>query len=187
MRTETLARTSPLFRKLASIHDLTTEEERAIMELPVQVRTIGADQDLVREGDRPSRSCLILAGFACRYKLVGADGRRQIMGFYVAGDLPDLMSVHLRVMDNSLATLVASTVGFIEHDDLRRLMREHPRIGDAFWRDTLIDSAIFREWLAGVGRRSAYARIAHLFCEMFERMRAVGLAEGSSVALPVTQ
>ena len=84
-------------------------------------------------------------------------------------------------------SLVASKVGFVEHEDLRRLMRAHPRIRDAFWRDTLIDSAIFREWLVGVGRRSAYARIAHLFCEMFVRMQAVGLAEGNSVRLPITQ
>jgi CRP-like cAMP-binding protein len=55
------------------------------------------------------------------------------------------------------------------------------------WRDTLIDAAIFREWMIGIGRRSAYTRIAHVLCEVFVRLRAVGLANGDECELPVTQ
>ncbi len=36
-------------------------------------------------------------------------------------------------------------------------------------------------------RASAYARIAHLLCEVVVRMRAVGLANGNDIELPVTQ
>jgi CRP-like cAMP-binding protein len=39
----------------------------------------------------------------------------------------------------------------------------------------------------GMGRRSAKARIAHLFCEVFLRMRAAGLVEKSRCRFPVTQ
>lgn len=46
---------------------------------------------------------------------------------------------------------------------------------------------MFREWLASVGRRSAYQRIAHLLCEVFVRMKAVGLAEELAFTLPITQ
>ena len=38
-----------------------------------------------------------------------------------------------------------------------------------------------------VGRRSAYQRIAHVLCEVFARLEAVGLVEANSFALPVTQ
>ena len=48
----------------------------------------------MREGDRPSRSCLILSGFACVYKMT-ALSRRQIVSFSIAGDIPDLQSLHL--------------------------------------------------------------------------------------------
>jgi CRP-like cAMP-binding protein len=78
-------------------------------------------------------------------------------------------------------------VAFIAHDTLRGFMRAHPRIGDAFWRETLIDAAVFREWMAGIGRRDAPTRIAHLFCEMFVRMQAIGLANGNTCPMPVTQ
>jgi CRP-like cAMP-binding protein len=70
---------------------------------------------------------------------------------------------------------------------MRGFIHAHPRIGDIFWRDTLIDAAIFREWIANVGRREAYGRIAHLLCEVFVRLRAVGLTNGQAYQLPITQ
>src|SRR5215203_351233 len=67
------------------------------------------------------------------------------------------------------------------------LCKAHFRIANALWRETLIDAAIFREWMLSIGRRDAYIRIAHLFCEMLVRLRAVGLAEDHTCKLPLTQ
>lgn len=178
--------THPLIRKLESMVDLSAEEREALVRMPITVRDLKADQDIVRDQDRPSQCCLMLEGFAFRYKILEG-GKRQIHSFHIPGDIPDLQSLHLQVMDHSVATLVASKVAFIPHEILRALMREHPRIGDVFWRDTLIEAAAFREWMAGIGRRSAYARIAHLLCEMFVRLKAVGLTNGNSCEMPITQ
>jgi CRP-like cAMP-binding protein len=35
--------------------------------------------------------------------------------------------------------------------------------------------------------RLAHERVAHLLCEIFERLRTVGLVEGKSCAFPITQ
>jgi CRP-like cAMP-binding protein len=140
----------------------------------------------VRAGDTPSESCLIVAGFACRYILT-AEGKRQILSFHIAGDIPDLQSLHIDVMDHSLATLAPSSLAFIQHNDLRTIMRSHLRLGDLLWRDTLIDAAIFRQWMVGLGRRDAFGRIAHLLCELLVRLRAVELVEDHAFTLPVTQ
>jgi CRP-like cAMP-binding protein len=177
---------SRLIRKLETIVDLSAEEKEAVLGLPMTIRTVDADQDLVRDGDRPSECCLILEGFACRYKLL-PDGKRQIMSFHIPGDVPDLQSLHLNIMDHGLGTLVPSKVGLIPHEHFRELTHRCPRIGDVFWRDTLIDAAVFREWMIGIGRRSAYTRIAHVLCELLVRLRAVGLANGHNIDLPVTQ
>jgi CRP-like cAMP-binding protein len=176
----------PLIRKLESIAPVSKDEREAIADLPITVRDLKADADIVRDQDRPSQCCLILEGFACRYKVLPG-GKRQIFSFHIPGDIPDLQSIHLQVMDHSLATMVPSKVAFIPHETVRAFIRAHPRIGDIFWRDTLIDAAIFREWVANVGRREAYERIAHLFCELFVRVRAVGLNNGDSYEMPVTQ
>ncbi|WP_246690615.1 Crp/Fnr family transcriptional regulator, partial [Microvirga aerophila] len=68
-----------------------------------------------------------------------------------------------------------------------RLISSHPRLSDLFWRDTLVDAAVFRQWLIGVGRRSAHGRIAHLLCELLVRLRAVDLVEDQAYNLPVTR
>ena len=41
--------------------------------------------------------------------------------------------------------------------------------------------------MVGIGRREAYARIAHLLCELFVRLRAVGLTDGDTCEIPITQ
>ena len=66
-------------------------------------------------------------------------------------------------------------------------MGRFPRIAGAFWRETLIDAAIFREWMVGMGRRRAPGRIAHFFCEMYARLDSIGMAESWTVPLPITQ
>jgi len=78
----------PLTRKLRSQSlALSQDEEAALLNLPMQVETIRADQDIVREGDRPSRSCLILEGFAATYK-VTPTGKRQIVNFSIPATSP---------------------------------------------------------------------------------------------------
>jgi CRP-like cAMP-binding protein len=183
---DTIHHTAALVRKLESIATLTAEEKAALLRLPLRLKTLPAHQDIVRAGDSPSESCLIVAGFAYRYILT-AKGKRQILSFHISGDILDLQSLHLSVMDHSLATLAPSSLAFIPHDDLRSLMRSHPRLGDLLWRDTLIDAAIFREWMVGLGRREAYGRIAHVLCELLVRSRAVELVQDHAFTLPVTQ
>jgi CRP-like cAMP-binding protein len=114
-------------------------------------------------------------------------GKRQIFSFHIPGDIPDLQTLHLQVMDHNVGTLVLSKVAFISHETVRAFLRAHLRIADVFWRDTLIDAAIYREWMAGIGRRDAHARIAHLLCELFLRLKAVGLTHGDAYEMPITQ
>src|SRR5215218_4263388 len=58
----------PLIRKLESIAPVSDDARRAIAALPITVRDLKADADIVRDQDRPSQCCAILEGFACRYK-----------------------------------------------------------------------------------------------------------------------
>lgn len=175
-----------LIRKLESLAALSNEERQAVQSLPVRVRTLDARQDLVRDGDKPTHCCLILEGWVCRYKLL-TQGRRQILSFHVPGDIPDLQTLHLRTMDHSVATLKAATVAFIPHENLRELTADFPSIGALLWRCTLIDAATFREWETNLGRRPAFERMAHLFCEMSMKLQVVGLADDCRCPMPITQ
>lgn len=109
------------------------------------------------------------------------------MSIHVPGDSPNLQTLHLTRMDHSVAALTPAIVAFIPHLTLLDITRTNPEVAALLWRDTLVDAAISREWLAGVGRRTAHQRIAHLICEVHCKMRSVGLAEAESLQLPVTQ
>ncbi len=178
----------PLLRRIESIATfaLSDEEQAAVVGLPLLIQDLRADQDVVREGDRPSRSFVVLEGFASTYKM-SHEGKRQIMAFHVAGDVPDLQSLHLKTLDISIGTISPCKVGFITHEALREMFRLQPRLAQAFWRATLIDGAIFREWLLNVGQRDAYGRMAHLVCELVTRLKVMGLVEDGSCELPITQ
>jgi CRP-like cAMP-binding protein len=79
--------TTPLIRKLETHLVLSDDERNALQSISGTVKTFGARQDIVCEGDRPSACCLLLEGFLCRYKLTD-DGKRQILSFHIAGDIP---------------------------------------------------------------------------------------------------
>ena len=120
------------------------------------------------------------------YKITGP-GRRQILNFYLPGDMPDLHSFHLGVMDAGIASLTPCTFGLIPHEAIREVCRRQPGVSDALWKLTLIDSAIFREWIVNIGQRTSGVRLAHLLCEFFMRSRAADLADTNTCPFPITQ
>ncbi len=178
--------TARLVAKLRTIANLPSAAEQALLALPYRLKRFPENADLVSQGDRPLECGLLVEGFACRYKMLG-DGQRQILSFHIPGDVPDLQSLHLPVMDHSILAMTEVQMAFIPHAAMDQVIRTYPEVAGACWRDTLIDAAVFREWLAGVGRRSARQRIAHLICEIYVRMRALGLTEELRFPLPVTQ
>ena len=173
-------------RKLEGFVSLSDADKALLERISAPSRTVSAQTDLVREGDAPKGVFLILEGMACRHK-VRANGARQIMAYLVPGDLCDLDVALLDTMDHTIATLSACKVVCISPKVIAEVMEHHPHIARALRMSTLVDEATLREWLVNVGCRSALERVAHLFCEIQVRMRAVGLADGDSYDLPITQ
>jgi CRP-like cAMP-binding protein len=128
----------------------------------------------------------MLSGFSVRHKIVAA-GARQIVAIHMAGDAVDLQNSMLGIADHSVQMLTAGEVAMIPRDAVQQIALEHPRIGMAMWKDTLVDGSIFREWIANVGRRDSLTRMAHVLCEFALRLRLAGLGEQSHYELPMTQ
>lgn len=175
-----------LIRSLETIADLDEACKAKLNELPMRIVKVQEGIDLVRVGDHPSESILVLQGLVCRYKIVAA-GQRQILSLHLPGDMPDLHGLHLDQMDHSIGTMVPTTVAYIPHSALQQMLDQSVRLTNVLWRATLVDASIFREWMANVGTRSSLQRVAHLFCELYVRMRTLGLADAKGFRLPLTQ
>ncbi len=175
-----------LVLKLTTSTPLPPEERTKLLRLPLTLKYFESGHDIVREGEQTKQCCLVCEGLVCRYKIIG-EGGRQILSLHLPGDIPDVHSLLIDRMDHSLGTLTPAVVGFIAHDAVRALTRSSYRISEAFWRETLIEASIYREWMAGIGRRSAPSRIAHLLCEFITKMTAIGLSNGVTCVLPLTQ
>lgn len=174
-------------RKLESFQSFSKESEAAILALAGQrTRILKAGEDLISEGDEPRTIYLILDGWACRYKTLD-DGRRQILAFFVPGDLCDLHVYILDQMDHSIGALTPLKFASIRPSELETLCDDHPRVVRSLWWESLVSASIQREWLVSAGQRSAYEALAHLCCELYFRLKLVGLAAKGECTFPLTQ
>jgi CRP-like cAMP-binding protein len=177
---------SRLIQLLESVSSLSEEDVRLISRLPMTVKNVHANQQIARDGDLATQCCLVLNGHLYRHKFVKGS-RRQILSFHIPGDIADLQTLHLPRLDYSLSALGPATVALIPHGPFNANLELSSRLSHVFWRQTLIDAAIFREWVINLGQRDALARVAHIICEMTLRLRAVGLTQDYSFSIPWTQ
>lgn len=177
---------TPVLMKLKRSTALSPRDELALQQVLGRYKVIPARQDVVWDGDRPAHATVLLDGLMCRYTAM-PDGRRQILSFLLPGDFCDLSALMEDRMDHAVATLATCTVAAVEHHALEHVIDTHPSIRHALWRETLRDAAIYRASLASIGRRSAYERLAHLFCEIAVRLDSVGMKRTEGYVFEATQ
>jgi CRP-like cAMP-binding protein len=175
-----------LIRKLEHFDRLSDEERQVLEEAVVRPRVVNKGEDILREGDRPSESTLLLEGFAARYNL-RRNGKRQITALHIPGDFVDLHSFLVKTMDHAVLAITPCTVGFVPHEILREISENHPHLTRLLGVNIAVDAAVHRQWIVAMGRRSALEHTAHLLCELFLRLQAVGLTEDHRFKLPLAQ
>jgi CRP-like cAMP-binding protein len=176
-----------LLRKLRAFGPLSDESSEAVLALGAdRLSTVAAGCDIISEGDDPKDVYLIVEGWACRYKML-EDGRRQIIAFFVPGDLCDLHVYILRQMDHSIAAVTPVKFAKISAQELEELGDNHPRVLKGLWWETLVTASIQREWTVNIGQRDALEALAHLCCELYLRLRLVGLVDQNRASFPLTQ
>lgn len=175
-----------LFLKLGT-HDALSDAEMNLLASALTAgRRVAPGQEIVVEGSRPSTSTLLVDGFAARYKMM-ADGGRQITAIHISGDFVDLHAFLLKEMDHGIVALSPCTIAAAGHAALKQITERAPHLARLLWLETLIDGAIHRNWIVAMGRRSKAAHLAHLICELYVRLRAVGRAEDGRFHFPLSQ
>jgi CRP-like cAMP-binding protein len=178
---------SPLTAHLSVFVDLSAGERNLIQAtLGKSVRTAAAHCDILREGDSPRSIKIMLEGWVTRYKQL-PDGRRQILSLMLPGDIGAGSAFVHGKMEHSLGTLTPVRYTEVNPADFEALLTASPRLAKALWWSELVTVAIQREWTTNIGQRLAYERIAHLLCEVFARLQAIGLTHGDTCEFPLTQ
>lgn len=176
-----------LAKRLSAFVQFDNAELRALDYLGRNASAYGGNHMLIHEGRESDSIYLLLSGFACQFKML-VNGRRQVLGYLVPGDLCDVHFALSNTPVYSVGLMGECSVARIPFGLFEDLVRHFPRIGRALALAAVIEANILREWLLNVGQRNALQKLSHLFCEMASRHQAIGaVAEDGSFALPVNQ
>src|ERR1700756_3671251 len=174
-----------LIARLQAVLGVSERDGTTLATMPHQIKTFSAGEYIWHQGDNTTRCTIVMSGFLSREKVIAA--RNQILSIYVPGEIPDLHTLHLPVMEHDLCSIGRSTVAFVSHSFLADTLMKSPALMRAFGRETLIDAAIYREWVGSLGSRRSLPRVAHLICELAARLEIVGLLKNDGFELPFTQ
>ena len=142
---------------------------------------------LASDRQATARPRFIVQGWAARVRWL-ADGRRQIFGFLLPGDAIGVCLRPSRVASTVVAltplrSVDASAVQYAVTGDDERW----GGLKDAIHLRTGLDEMRLLNQILRLGRQTAYERTCHLLLELRERLAGVGIGEGSSFPLPLTQ
>jgi CRP-like cAMP-binding protein len=172
--------------KLRKRDDISDEEEAAIRGAISDTRRVGADEIICPRGKDLNVSTMLLEGWAARVRDL-PNGQRQITELHVAGDFVDLHSFTLKRLDHEIVALTPCKLANVPHEHLRAITEQFPHLTRVYWFATNLDAAIHREWAVSLGRRSAKAAMAALFCELRIRLEIIGRVRDDSYDFPLTQ
>lgn len=172
--------------KLRSYAPLCEDDMARLSTATARPRRLDPKHDLIREGDRPGPVFVVLEGWACRYKIL-PNGTRQVLAYLMPGDCCDLHIGLLSEMDHSIQTITAASVVAIDREDMDTILDDCPRVARAMYISQLVDEGTMRAWITSMGRRASIERVAHLMCELYLRARNIGITEGETFALPLSQ
>lgn len=167
-------------RRLAAI----TEVEAAkLHEGMRRARAVGARRDILLEGEPIVNPTIIVSGWACRTRLL-ADGRRQILGFLLPGDIIGMCRQPDPVAVSAVSAITPVTICDAPMVDSERGDRG---LAAAYSISAALDEAYLLNHVTRLGRQTAYERLAHLMLEFWERLGQAGIPVGNRFQMPLTQ
>jgi len=125
MSDEAMSPLAPMLRKLEYWANFSQSDREALLALPHSFKAIELGKMVVREGDKPTHSCLLRSGFLYRHKIV-AEGARQIVAIHMSGDMVDLQNSLLGTADHNLQALTRAEVAFIPGEALQEIAFARP-------------------------------------------------------------
>lgn len=167
---------------------LAADAQRSLLQgIPHEIVGIANGEDIFVEGEAVTEACMLLEGWACRYKTL-LDGRRQIIGFVLPGELCSSWAAGTGGMEHGVRALTPARVAKVDRAVVLARTDKHSALVDRMRLAAAQEHTILGAWLLNIGQRKAPERIAHLFCELATRMHKIGLPQvDGGYEAPLTQ
>lgn len=177
-----------LLRRLSQLARFARDEIELLRGACASVEDVAALTQLFAEGDRLSKVMVLVSGWACQLRIL-SDGRRQIFGFLLPGDLFGSWCGSASIAQTTAVMLKAGRVADVTHlrDLLLEAPQRYPGLSSALASLQSLHEGYLLNHLVRLGRQTAYERVASLLLELNHRLAVVGLVDGASSPLPLTQ
>lgn len=175
-------------RRSASFQDFADGELRFMSELKSEHRRMAAGTDLFLQGTAPTHVFTAFSGWSYRYRLLG-DGRRQILGIVLPGDLVGLPGAALGRHVYSLRSATDAEFCALSLSRVHALMAEQVSLAmRMLWLASQEQRKLERLVIA-LGRCTADEALAGFALDLHERLGRRDLLEegGRSFAFPLSQ
>lgn len=183
---QTSAWSSPLTRKLSVFIELDGRDRAVLAELESATRHVRQGAELLSRGGRIDNVQVVRDGWAVRSKTL-PDGRRQIIDFVLPGNLVGFYGHIVPLSEEAVTALTPMIVASFSTERMPEIFAQYPRLASGMAWLAAREDQILAERLVSMGRRSAYERLAHIFLELWERLRIRGLAGNGRLPIPLTQ
>jgi CRP-like cAMP-binding protein len=145
-----------------------------------------AGQRLVDAGRPQARIYRLRTGWACRTRTL-ADGRRQILGVLLPGDLFGVKNLVLARAAESIEALSPVTLNWCTREGLLALAEAQPDVALSLLLHLAEVDRRLERWTVVLARCTAEERLAAFLLSLRARLRRIGLMPRDSFVLPMTQ
>ncbi|WP_224407348.1 Crp/Fnr family transcriptional regulator [Afifella sp. IM 167] len=145
------------------------------------LREFSEGQIVKHQGARDNQIYIIKSGWAMVYTYLPG-GSRQVIEVCLPGDV-----IGTQIAGEELAVLTAFSAWVAPAEGLPQAIAGRPSIAEFFVAAAVRRRACMTAQIVRLGQRSAADRTADFLLEVDARLRLVGLTEGDSFTLPLTQ
>ena len=145
---------------------------------------IAAGADLFRANDTTAELYTLFSGWAFRHRTL-PDGRRQILNFFLPGDLIGFQVSMLSAADHTVEALTDIELCVFPRARVWRIFQEMPELAFQLSWLGAREEGMVDDNLTAVGQLPAAERMSSIIVALYKRARGLGLVEDDAFDFPL--
>lgn len=160
---------SCIVAQFSRLSQLSEQEKELLQSLERDVHHYPAGEALCAAGSEALCFFSLNSGWACATRVM-ADGQRQVLDIFLAGQVMGLREIGFDRAQSELVALTDVAACPFPRHRLGEIFHLAPRLADLFFLVLAREHALLTERIINIGRRPAIERLAHFLLEMKTRL-----------------